>query len=336
MRVVGITKTRPDYRLKLAVEDRNYNFFVPDENLAKLFTDAGIPVSGDLDDLVDESDVILDATPEGEGAKNKAVYLRHGKKAIFQGGEEDEVAGLSFVAQCNFDEAKGGEFLRVVSCNTTALCRVLHSLDQRFGISKARVVIARRAADPDEVSKGPIDAVALDPATVPSHHGPDVNTVLRNFPVISMAIKIPTTHMHLHSLIVTVRDNSVSSQKVVEQLMMTPRVITVSGKDGFKSTAHVIDYARELGRSRNDLYEAAVWKESATAIENEVYFFMAVHQESIVIPENIDAVRALFGGYNKEESISMTNKTLGILGPTAYSSMQRKEEKIVASARPTI
>ena len=34
-------------------------------------------------------------------------------------------------------------------------------------------------------------------------------------------------------------------------------------------------------------------------IGNEIYFFMAIHQESIVTPENIDAIRALYGKSEK-------------------------------------
>ena len=49
----------------------------------------------------------------------------------------------------------GKQYVRVVSCNTTALCRVLHSIDEEVGISKTNVVIARRAADPDESQQRP-------------------------------------------------------------------------------------------------------------------------------------------------------------------------------------
>ncbi|MGA2876220.1 MAG: glyceraldehyde-3-phosphate dehydrogenase, partial [Nitrososphaerales archaeon] len=83
-------------------------------------------------------------------------------------------------------------------------------------------------------------------------------------------------------------------------------------KDGFKSTANIIDLAREMGRPRNDIYESVVWRDSVKVIGNEIYFFMAIHQESIVTPENIDAIRALYGKNEKSESIAMTNKTLGI------------------------
>jgi glyceraldehyde-3-phosphate dehydrogenase (NAD(P)) len=312
MTLVGVAKMKPDYRARLAIE-KGYKLYAGDEKSQSLFRDSGLVCSGTARDLVSDSDIVVDATPEDVGAQNKKMYEELGKSAIFQGGEEDETAGMSFVAQCNYEKAKGRRFVRVVSCNSTALCRVLNAVDQECGISKARVVIARRAADPDEVGKGPIDAVVLDPITLPSHHGPDVNTVLTGFPVISMALKIPTTHMHLHSLLISLKDGGVSKEKISEKFAKTPRLMLVEGKkEGFKSTANIIDLAREMGRSRNDVYESVVWKDSIAVLDGELYFFMAVHQEAIVVPENIDAIRAMFGETSREESMATTNRSLGI------------------------
>jgi glyceraldehyde-3-phosphate dehydrogenase (NAD(P)) len=317
MELVGVAKTRPDYKAEMAIS-KGYNVYAADEKGVKAFQSAHMNCSGLSRDMAKLADIVVDATPDEVGAANKAMYSELGKKAIFQGGEEHEVAGLSFVAQCNYEKARNQKFVRVVSCNSTALCRVLNALDQSFGVKKARVVIARRAADPDEFKKGPIDCVVLDPATIPSHHGPDVNTVLPNFPVISMALKIPTTHMHVHSLIVTVRDNSITDERIIDKLEKTPRLILVdSGKDGFKSTANIMDYARELGRPRNDVYESVVWKDSIKAIDDEIYLFMAVHQEAIVVPENVDAIRAMMGKATREESMKMTDESLKIM-PRAF------------------
>jgi glyceraldehyde-3-phosphate dehydrogenase (NAD(P)) len=312
MKLVGVAKVKADYKARSAVE-RGYRIFASDEKGVKAFKEAGVACAGTSKELVSEADIVVDATPEDVGFQNKQMYESLGKKAIFQGGEEHEIAGTSFVAQCNFEEAVGKKYVRVVSCNTTALCRVLHAIDEDFGITKANVVIARRAADPDESSKGPIDSVVLDPVTIPSHHGPDVNTVLPNFPVISMAMKIPTTHMHLHSLIVSTRANSASEDKLREKLENTPRVMMVSSKkDGIKSTGNVMDLAREMGRSRNDIFEAVVWEDSLKVIGNEIYLFMAVHQEAIVTPENVDAIRAMMNTSDRESSMKSTNKALGI------------------------
>ena len=87
----------------------------------------------------------------------------------------------------------------------------------------------------------------------------------------------------------------------------------VDGKSGFKSTANIMDWARERGRDRNDIYEANVWKDSVTVVDGEAFMFLGVHQEAIVVPENIDAIRAITGGYTREDSMKMTDESLGIV-----------------------
>lgn len=311
MELFGVCKVSPDYKALFAL-NKGYRVFAADEKGVEKFRKMGIAVSGTVSDMVKEADIIVDATPGDLGQQNKEMYARASKKAIFQGGEEHELTGFSFVAQCNYNKALGRQFVRVVSCNTTGLCRALHALDSSFGVEKARVVIARRAADPDEVGRGPIDAVVLDPVTLPSHHGPDVKTVLPNINITTMALKVPTTHMHLHSLIIQLKDKNVHADKVVEVFRHTPRVILVNSKMGIKSTAHAYDLGREIGRERSDLFENIIWEDSINVEDSELYFFMGVHQEAIVVPENVDAIRAMFNLESAEKSIEKTNKALGV------------------------
>ncbi|MEE9585633.1 MAG: type II glyceraldehyde-3-phosphate dehydrogenase [Nitrososphaerales archaeon] len=312
MQVIGVVKKKPDYKAKLAIS-KGFSVYAADGESRKMFEDAGLQISGEIKDLVSEVDMVVDASPGKVGASNRDVYHSLGKKVIYQGGEPADVADLSFVAQCNFEKAEGKSSVRVVSCNTTGLCRLLNALDTNFGIDKARVVIIRRATDPDEPGKGIIDAVSLDPVHIPSHHGSDVNTVLPHVKIITTAVKIPTTHMHVHTLMISLKDSTATKDQVIDVLNGTTRILLISSKDGFKSTGQVFDYARELGRWRSDMYELVVWKDSINIIDGEIYLYMGVGQEAIVIPEVVDAIRALLGGYTRDESISMTNKTLNIL-----------------------
>lgn len=312
MRLIGITKVKPDYKAIIARE-KGIQIYASDERSLQSFKSSGIQANGTLNDLLREVDVIVDATPDEVGASNKPVYERAGIKAIFQGGEKHSLTGLSFVAQCNFEQARGKSMVRVVSCNTTALCRVLNGIDRSIGISRARAILARRAADPDEYNKGPIDSVVLDPPTVPSHHADDVRSVMNGIDIITMAVKVPTTHMHLHSLVITLKRDT-SRDEVLSILDNEPRIVMVDAKSGFRSTANIIDLAREMNRERSDIYEAVVWRDSVSVFGNELYLFLAVHQEAIVVPENIDAIRALNGSYNREESMKMTDSSLGIKG----------------------
>ena len=311
MQLVGVTAAHPHYKYGVA-RDKGIDLYALDMKSLEAFNGAGYTVKGTLNDLLQRVDVVVDGAPDDMGPTNKAIYQQARVKAIFQGGEEHELTGTSFVAQCNYEAARGKDMIRVVSCNTTGLCRTLGAVDKAIGVSRARAVLARRATDPDDVKKGPIDAVVLDPTTLPSHHGPDVQTVLPKIPIVTMAFKVPTTHMHLHSLILSLKREA-TKEEVVKSLQVAPRLNLVDGKSGFKSTANIMDWARERGRDRNDVYEANVWKDSVTVVDGEAYMFLGVHQEAIVVPENIDAIRALTGGYTREESMKMTDESLGIV-----------------------
>ena len=311
MQLVGVTKMKPDYRARIAGE-KEIDVYAANEKSMESFRNAKMTAKGTLADLLKQVDVIVDATPDEVGASNKPIYERAGVKGIFQGGEEHALTNFSFVAQCNYGQAANKQFARVVSCNTTALCRTLHALERTSGIERARVVLVRRGADPDEVGKGPIDAVVLDPPTVPSHHAADVQSVLKGLNIVTMAVKVPETHMHLHTLLLTLKKKA-SREVVADALESEPRIVLVDSKTGVKSTAALIDMAREMGRPRNDIYEAVVWRDSISVSDNEVYFFLAVHQEAIVIPENIDAIRAVSGGYTQGQSMNATDDSLGIM-----------------------
>ncbi len=310
MELIGVTKVHPDYKARLAVQ-KGINIYAIDEKGVETFRTGGISVRGTLHDLLQRVDVIVDTTPDGVGATYKPVYEGAKVKAIFQGGEDHSLTNLSFVAQCNFDEAKNGRMVRVVSCNTTGLCRTLRTIDTAFGVRRARAVLVRRAADPDEVTKGPIDSIVLDPPTIPSHHASDVQSVLHGIDIVTMAVKVPSTHMHLHSLIVSLKKTPRIDQ-VLGALDSEPRLMLVEAKAGFKSTSAIMDLAREMGRTRDDMYEAIIWRDSVSLVSDELYLFLGVHQEAIVIPENIDAIRALDGATTMKDSMRLTDESLGI------------------------
>jgi len=239
------------------------------------------------------------------------MYVESGVKAIFEGGEKAEVADVSFVAQCNYEEALGKRFIRVVSCNTTGLSRVLKALDDEFRVKRCLAVIIRRAADPDDIKRGPIDSIVPNPVRLPSHHADDVKTVLKSIDIVTAAYKVPATHMHVHFLEV-VLEREAGREEVIRVLEETRRVIMVEEALGVKSTSQIMDMARDMGRPRNDIYENCIWRESISVSGRKVYFSQAIHQEAIVIPENIDAIRACMA-VEKEKSMRETDLKLGIL-----------------------
>jgi len=312
MRIVGVVKTKPTFEAFRAVE-RGYPLFVNAKENLKAFVNAGLKVEGTVEDLLGDADIVVDATPDGLGEDNrKNLYEPRKLRAIFQGGEEPGVADVSFSATSNYAKALGKEFVRVVSCNTTGLCRTLNAIDSRFGISHARAVLIRRGPDPTDIKKGPVNAIVPDPVTVPSHHGPDVQTVLPHLNITTVALKVPTTLMHTHVIDIT-PNNGISPGEVVEVFRKTPRIVLVKAKEGFSSTAHIMEWARDLGRGRSDLNEIVVWEESVNMAHGDLFYMQAVHQESDVVPENVDAIRAVLElERDPLASIKMTDMSLGL------------------------
>ncbi len=309
MEVAGVTKTKPDFDAKMAVK-KGYKLYAAIPDRLKVFEDAGIPVEGTIEDLLKDVDLVVDASPNKVGAQNKPLYEKLGLKAIFQGGEKKEVAEVSFNAIANFEKAVGEQFVRVVSCNTTGLTRLIYTIKKSYPIKKVRATMIRRVVDPKEDKKGMVNGIEPNPVKLPSHHGPDVQSVLPDVNIVTTAFKVPTTLMHVHSVAIELQD-PVTEDEIKNVLSEEPRIMLLSSADGFTSTAKIIEFAREL-RMRYDLYENAVWADSIGIVDGELYVTQAINQESIVVPENIDAIRAMFELKDKEESIKETNKNLKI------------------------
>lgn len=308
MEIIGIAKTRPNFETVMA-QEKGYPVYTLADRVSSM-EEAGIKVAGTVEDMVDAADVVVDCTPGKVGQTNKELYEKAGTKAIWQGGEAHELAGCSFNAETNYEEALGKDFVRVVSCNTTGLCRVLSPLDREFGVKKARITLMRRSADPNDIKHGPINAIVPNPIKLPSHHGPDVKTVIPGLDVATTAVKLPTTLMHLHTLNLELEKDCTAED--VENILAEQSRVRFVGQ-GITSTAEIMELAKDLGRPRGDMWENCVWNESITMYEGELYFFQAIHQESDVIPENVDAIRAMMELENDgQKSIAKTNANMGI------------------------
>ena len=69
----------------------------------------------------------------------------------------------------------------------------------------------------------------------------------------------------------------------------------------------------DAGRPRADLYEVALWEDMLTVQGDELFYGYMVDNQAIVIPETIDAIRALTGAESDAgASIGKTNAALGI------------------------
>jgi glyceraldehyde-3-phosphate dehydrogenase (NAD(P)) len=297
MEIVGVTKTRPAFGCDLAVR-KNYPIYCTYDDAEKIsaFAEAGYECHGGLSDLLAAADIVVDCSPGKVGAANKEKYEAAGIKWIFQGGEKHAMTERSYTSSANHMENVNVNGTRVVSCNTTGLSRTLVPLYNHCGQLKVECTMIRRAADPGDSNKGPINAIK-PVLHVPSHHGPDVMTVKPEIEINSMAVAVPTTLMHCHSIVATLPEgHGLTTNSVIEMWKNSPRIIVMNGaQTGISTTAEVMEFARDIGRKWGDLHEIFVWEDGVKLDGNTLYYFQAIHQESDVIPENVDAIRALMG-----------------------------------------
>lgn len=171
-------------------------------------------------------------------------------------------------------------------------------------------MIIRRAADPSEIHKGPIDAAI--PGRVPSHQSVDLMRVMPHIDAFGVIVTVPITHGHVISMHATLKQEP-TREDVLETFRAGPRIRFFRMDDGFLSNTQIFDYMRDLGRHRADMYEVGIWEESIAVRGNDVFWLEHIPQESIVIPENIDAVRAAMRMQpTAEEAMARTDQNLGI------------------------
>lgn len=311
MEVAGVADVVSDYRIRVAVE-RGYGVYASVPERRAEMEAAGIPVSGTLDDLLRDADVVVDCAPKKVATSNKQRYQAAGMRAIFQGGETHELTGYSFVAQVNYAGAVGRDFARVVSCNTTALSRVMHALHRHGWVKRARAVLLRRGTDPWESHQTGMINTVIPETRVPSHQGPDAQTVIPDLDITTMAGAGPYNLSHIHfAMVETTRP--VALAELRDALWDEPRVAFVRSADGLVALNSVVELMRDLGRPRGDMWEVAVWEDALAADEREVYLTFQVHNEAIVIPETIDCIRALTGlESDGARSMAKTDASLGI------------------------
>ncbi|WP_123539344.1 type II glyceraldehyde-3-phosphate dehydrogenase [Halosimplex salinum] len=317
MSVAGVAKTSPNFEAKVALE-RGYPLYVVGEDGTDAFGAAGFDLAGTVDELVAESDVVVDATPAGIGAENAELYREHDTPAIFQGGEDADVAEVSFNARSNYEAARGAEYVRVVSCNTTGLSRLFAPILEEYGVEKARVTLVRRGGDPGQTNRGPINDTIPDPVEIPSHHGPDLNTVFPDIEVDTMGMKVPATLMHTHAVNVTL-ESEADAESVRELLDAESRLYVLPPELDIDGAGKLKEFAQDAGRPRGDCWENCIWGDSVTVEGRDLYLFQAIHQEADVVPENVDAIRAIAGTADRAESMTLTEDALGLDGQIGRS-----------------
>ena len=177
MELVGVVDAAPTLSV-LSLRDKGmpYKLYAAFDSAKTDLEAAGLKISGTLEEILPEVDIVLDATSPGVGAKNKELYAKHGKKAVFQGGEKDDIADVFFHGYANYEKGINQDFLKLTSCNTTGLIRAIDCLDRGVGIERIAITIIRRVADPGDYHRGLVNALQVDKA--PNHQAVDLMKIM--------------------------------------------------------------------------------------------------------------------------------------------------------------
>ncbi|MCQ4637857.1 type II glyceraldehyde-3-phosphate dehydrogenase [Anaerovorax odorimutans] len=311
MELVGVVDAAVSLGIRaLKEKGMPYQLYAANEEARKAFAEIGVPAAGLMEDALEKADIVLDATSAGIGAQNKKIYQEKGLKAVFQGGEKNDVADVFFHGYANYEKGVGADFLKLTSCNTTGLIRAVDCLNRKCGIEKVAITIVRRVADPGDYHRGLTNALQVDQA--PSHQAVDLMTIMPEIEATGILVHAPVTHGHFITVVATPKKD-ITVEEAIEAFREHDRIRMVRLEDGFKGNASIFKYARDLGRPRGDLYEICIWENTIVKSGRDLMFGIHIPQESVTIPETIDAVRAaLHMDKNGEEAVARTNKNLGL------------------------
>tara|TARA_R110002167_G_scaffold69312_1_gene195330 strand:+ start:2957 stop:3973 length:1017 start_codon:yes stop_codon:yes gene_type:complete len=311
MNLVGVCDVISDWRIQNAVR-KTYDIYAATAEAEKEMKASGISIKGNMQDLLNIVDLVVDCTPKNIAAQNVKIYKEKNIKFIVQGGEKHETTGHSFSAENNYKSAINLNATRVVSCNTTSILRTLTALKRAGLLDYARGTLLRRATDPWESHLGGIMNTMVPEKDIPSHQGPDAQSVDPDLDVITSAVKVPQTLSHMHYWNVKLKKQA-TKEEVLNAFKTSTRIKLIHYDQGLVSNNTIKEMFMDMGRPWGDMYEVALWEDMLKVVGNELFYAYVVDNQAIVIPETIDAIRALTGiETDGQKSIAKTNKSLGI------------------------
>jgi glyceraldehyde-3-phosphate dehydrogenase (NAD(P)) len=207
----------------------------------------------------------------------------------------------------------GRDTTRVVSCNTTSIVRTLGALKAAGLLKKARGVLIRRATDPWESDHSGVMNTVVPEKDIPSHQGPDAQTVVPDLDVVTIAVVGAHTTSHLHAWSVELT-RPASKDEVLAAFRAAPRIAFLRMDEGLVALNSTLELMSDLGRTRGDMWEVGLWEDNLTVSGTEVFYNCQVYNQAIVTPETIDAIRALCGAEQDAlTSIAKTDRALGLV-----------------------
>ena len=302
--IIGVGKYSPDEKVNFAIA-KGLKVYVPEKKIDDF---NGFEISGSIESALDDCDLVIDASPGGNGHNNKkTLYEPKNVMAIYQGGEtvvgDQAVSDLLFNSRANYDLSSGKKHVMQGSCNVTGMGRILEPLRENFGdqIIRFDVTLVRRWADIEQTEKKVKDTIEM---TEKPHHGEDVKTYFgKNSPLFVRAIKVPTRQMHLHILDIRFK-NTVPTPLEIHRIFS--KEFGVATLWTAKGTKDVRDYADTMGFNFTDTNMIHIHANMTATIGDTVQMMYSDDQTGIVIPENHMLMQSMLFGRTYHEAITKT------------------------------
>jgi len=304
--ITGIGKHSSNEKVQHVIDD-GFSVFVPEK---KIDSFKNYDISGTIESILDDCDLVIDASPEGKGLLNKKnMYEPKGVKAIFQGGEtifnDKAVADILFNSRVNYAEAFNKKYVMQGSCNVTGMGRILNPLREKYSdkLDSFSVTLVRRWADLEQTDKQIVDTIEM---TEQPHHGDDVKAYFgKDVPLFVRAIKVPTRQMHLHIIDIRFKNNPPTLDEVNE-LFKNEYGIAILWTA--KGTKDVRDFAESTKFSFKDTNMLHIHANMTQINRDTVQLMYSDDQTGIVIPENYMLLQAMLFQREYDDALNHTEK----------------------------
>jgi glyceraldehyde-3-phosphate dehydrogenase (NAD(P)) len=291
IQIIGVGKYSPDKKVQSAI-DNGFSVFVPKNKVDDF---KKYKIAGSIESALDDCDLVIDASPSGQGYLNKKnIYESKDVMVIYQGGEtvfgDNAVSDLLFNSRANYVDAFGKKHVMQGSCNVTGMGRILSPLREKHSqnLERIDVTLVRRSADLEQTDKEVIDTIEM--AEKP-HHGDDVKSYLgEDAPLFVRAIKIPTRQMHLHIMDIRFKTNAPTPNEI-HQLFKDEYGVSILW--AAKGTKDIRDFAENSKFNFKDTNMIHIHANMTQSIGDTVQLFYSDDQTGIVIPENHMLLQAM-------------------------------------------
>jgi glyceraldehyde-3-phosphate dehydrogenase (NAD(P)) len=304
--LIGIAKYSVDEKTQEAI-NKGYKVFVP-RKLIKEFRNKNYEISGSIEDAITQSDLVIDASTEGNGIKNKRKYYHPlKKKAIFQGGEDrygrNSVADIVHNSRVNYDKTLEKDSVIQGSCNVTGMGKIIQPLIENFGQSIRRfdVVLVRRWADLED-KKEVRDSIEWDKNP---HHQDDLKDFIPSANLYVDALKVPSRMMHLHQMTIRFDGRPPSKDHVLDTFKNEFGVAILNNAKG---TGDIRKKAVELRFDHGDTSMVHIHSELLKIQEDTLKISYSDDQTGMVIPENYMLIQSMLLKRSRGEAIKQTDK----------------------------